>query len=513
MEDAVSTFSEVLSRNPIRRQHILAHPLVFPSWCGILTYIVRILHFLFTTVSGLASKLRERAGPWRSLRSWYVVLRPSATLPGVGFNRNLSRPFIPAHTLLPSPPCPQPTQRAAQESAYEADLQRNPFSLKNWLYYLNFKAEASPADRYDIYERALGNIPRSYKLWQRYLDERSAECDLLPLSHPRHGETQDAFERALIHMNKMPVIWRMFLDFATKQKWVTATRRSFDRALCALPVTQHVKFVWPAYLAFAQGCGVPETAMRVWRRYIKVSPRSREDYIASLLAADRVDEAARQLAAVIDDESFVSQKGRSKHDLWTELLQLLVRHAREVTSVDVDAVVRSGIRKYPHEVGRLWTALADYYQRMGLMERARDVYVEALDAVLTVRDFEQVFRAYGQFEDGLISAKEEQAALLEAAANADVAAAAKAAGPGARPLSVAAAREGLEDANAELDLRMLRLEKLAAGRDLLRNSVHLRQNPHNVDTWLERVRFCGEDALRVVRPTPRPSQPSIHKRP
>jgi pre-mRNA-splicing factor SYF1 len=57
------------------------------------------------------------------------------------------------------------------------------------------------------------------------------------------------------------------------------------------------------------------------------------------------------------------------------------------------------------QVGRLWAALADYYIRRGLFERARDVYEEGLSTVVTVHDFSLLFDAYTQFEESLLSAR------------------------------------------------------------------------------------------------------------
>ena len=59
------------------------------------------------------------------------------------------------------------------------------------------------------------------------------------------------------------------------------------------------------------------------------------------------------------------------------------------------------------QVGRLWTAMADYYIRKAMFERARDVYEEGLNAVVTVRDFSLVFDAFTQFEESLLTAKME----------------------------------------------------------------------------------------------------------
>ena len=44
--------------------------------------------------------------------------------------------------------------------------------------------------------------------------------------------------------------------------------------------------------------------------------------------------------------------------------------------------------------------------------QARDIYEEAILTVVTVRDFTQVFDAYAQFEEGMISAKMETTAKL-----------------------------------------------------------------------------------------------------
>lgn len=61
------------------------------------------------------------------------------------------------------------------------------------------------------------------------------------------------------------------------------------------------------------------------------------------------------------------------------------------------------------QVGRLWTSLADYYIRQGMMEKARDVYEEGLNTVTTVRDFSLIFDTLTHFEESLIAYKMQQA--------------------------------------------------------------------------------------------------------
>lgn len=57
------------------------------------------------------------------------------------------------------------------------------------------------------------------------------------------------------------------------------------------------------------------------------------------------------------------------------------------------------------QVGKLWTSLADYYIRQGMMEKARDVYEEGLNTVTTVRDFSLIFDTLTHFEESLITYK------------------------------------------------------------------------------------------------------------
>lgn len=48
-------------------------------------------------------------------------------------------------------------------------------------------------------------------------------------------------------MHKMPRIWTQYLELLVQRRKVTRARRTFDRALQALPITQHDR-VWVLYL-------------------------------------------------------------------------------------------------------------------------------------------------------------------------------------------------------------------------------------------------------------------------
>ncbi|XP_075214335.1 pre-mRNA-splicing factor SYF1 fand isoform X2 [Lycorma delicatula] len=336
-----------------------------------------------------------------------------------------------------------------EDLPYEEEILRNPFSVKHWLRYIEHKKDAPKHGVNIIYERALKELPGSYKLWYNYLKLRRRQVKGRSLLDPAYEDVNNAFERSLVFMHKMPRIWLDYCQFLTDQCRVTRNRHLFDRALRALPITQHHR-VWPLYLGFLKKHDISETAVRVFRRYLKLCPEDTEDYIDYLISVDRLDEAAVKLAYIVNKEDFVSKHGKSNHQLWNEL------------SLNVDAIIRGGLRRYTDQLGHLWNSLADYYVRSGLFERARDIYEEAIQTVTTVRDFTQVFDAYAQFEELSLSKRMEEAAKSP---------------------------NTTEEDDIDVELRMARFENLIERRLLLLNSVLLRQNPHNVHEWHKRVKL------------------------
>ncbi|XP_064355470.1 pre-mRNA-splicing factor SYF1 [Dromaius novaehollandiae] len=368
-----------------------------------------------------------------------------------------------------------------EDVQYEEEILRNPFSVRCWLRYVEARQKGPRQGLNLVYERALRELPGSYKLWYNYLKQRRKQVKRKCVSDPAYEEANNCHERALVFMHKMPRIWLDYCQFLVEQGRVTRTRRTFDRALRALPITQHHR-VWPLYLQFVRRHPLPETAVRVYRRYLKLSPENAEEYIEYLRSIGRLDEAAVRLAAVVNDERFVSKEGKSNYQLWHELCDLISQHPDQVKSLDAGAIIRGGLTRFTDQLGKLWCSLADYYIRSGHFEKARDVYEEAVQTVMTVRDFTQVFDSYAQFEESVIAAKMETVSEL--------------------------GKE--EDDDVELELRLARFEQLMARRPLLLNSVLLRQNPHNVHEWHKRVQLHqgrpGEiintytEAVRTVDP-------------
>lgn len=348
-----------------------------------------------------------------------------------------------------------------EDVPYEEEILRNPYSIKHWLRYIEHKKDAPKHGVNIIYERALKELPGSYKLWYNYLKLRKRQIKGRCITDPSYENLNNTFERALVFMNKMPRIWMDYCQFLVDQCKITRSRHVFDRALRSLPITQHHR-IWPLYIHFLKKHDIPETAVRVFRRYLKLCPEDTEEYIDYLISINRLDEASVRLAEIVNSDEFVSKHGKSNHQLWTELCDLISKNPLEMKTLNVDAIIRSGLKKYTDQLGRLWNSLADYYIRSGLFDKARDIYEEAIQTVTTVRDFTQVFDAYAQFEELSLNKKMEEISQKAAPT---------------------------EDDDIDIELRMARFEDLIERRLLLLNSVLLRQNPHNVHEWLKRVQL------------------------
>eukprot|EP01038_Epipyxis_sp_PR26KG_P008910 gene8910-12018_t len=373
-----------------------------------------------------------------------------------------------------------------QHMHFEEEIIRNPYYLKVWWNYLQF-AQQSDSDyslRFRIYERALSHLPRSYKLWHSYLKERVEytkskmmlklqERDKSLIFNNSYLKTINTFERALIHMNKMPRIWIEYCEFCIAIHKGSDTRRLFDRALQSLPITQHSE-LWKLYMEWAIGFGVHETSIRVYRRFLMFDPSQREEFVEYLESAGQYAEAANQLSICLNDEHFISPSGQTQHQMWMHLCELCSKHPEDIIdTMNVEAIIRSGISRFSDEVGRLWNCLADVYIRLGLFEKARDLFEEAINSVVTVRDFSIVFDAYIKIEESLLTTK--MRLLDEVGEDID-----------------------LDEETADVNIRLARLEYLMGKRPLMLNSVVLRQNPNNVFEWHKRAKLYKDDTQKKI---------------
>eukprot|EP00921_Rhytidocystis_pertsovi_P010004 GHVQ01015998.1.p1 GENE.GHVQ01015998.1~~GHVQ01015998.1.p1 ORF type:complete len:864 (-),score=84.98 GHVQ01015998.1:311-2902(-) len=459
------------------------------------------------------------------------------------------------------------TSKHDTDFLYEQELQRDPYRVKVWTSYLQSKQKPKSIDgkqlslsesivinswRRSIYERALGYLPRSYKLWHNYLKESvevvkpqcsdhapatassSSSSELLPTGlssklHSAHDnfylpnpfstllstselikhtlpspasssaepsplsvsltsassqsvasrltveKVNDIFERCLVHHSKKPRMWLLYCGFLQDQNLITRTRRTYDRCLRGIPLTQHEK-IWEDILEFVMKCGVEQTALVMLKRYVMIYPEKVEVFINYLKERELWEEAAELLGKAINNDSFVSIEAKSKHELWMELCELLSGHPESIRCIRVEEVLRCGIMRFSDEVGRLWCSLADHFIRLGLIEKVRDVYEEGVTSVTTLHDFAMVFDAYAAFEESLVAAKleDEESSAMDKR------------------------EDSTADSTVEVDLYMNRLERLMSRRPELVSSVKLRQNPHNVNEWLHRVALFRKQPVKVI---------------
>uniref|UniRef100_K7FDD3 XPA binding protein 2 n=1 Tax=Pelodiscus sinensis TaxID=13735 RepID=K7FDD3_PELSI len=427
----------------------------FHRKCGLLRFSSRAGRWLYDAKRARRLRHRRASGP--------VVVGVRGAASGVGAMPELEEAPVAGGAGKPD------LFFEEEDLQYEEEILRNPFSVKCWIRYIEFKQNAPRQVLNLIYERALKELPGSYKLWYNYLKQRRKQVKNRCVTDPGYEEVNNCHERALVFMHKMPRIWLDYCQFLMDQCRITRTRRTFDRALRALPITQHHR-IWPLYLKFVRLYPLPETAVRVYRRYLKLSPENAEEYIEYLRSIDRLDEAALRLAVIVNDERFVSKEGKSNYQLWHELCDLISQNPDKVKSLNVGAIIRGGLTRFTDQLGKLWCSLADYYIRSGHFEKARDVYEEAIQTVMTVRDFTQVFDSYAQFEESMIAAKMETTSEL--------------------------GQE--EEDDVDLELRLARFEQLIARRPLLLNSVLLRQNPHNVHEWHKRVKLYEGKPREII---------------
>ena len=425
----------------------------------------------FTCLPAANTRLSQASLPWARL------LVADCNMPGIVLRR------MNENTAKMLRPAAQPDFHLInnEDAIYEQDISRNTGTTRPWLTYIDYKMRNGTIhEQAFVMERACVQLPRSYKIWKMYLEFRIKHLRKRnPVRYKlEFAKVNALFERAIILLNKMPVIWEMYLSFLLRQPHVTKTRRTFDRALRALPVTQHNR-IWKLYKAFASSAS-GETAVKIWARYVQIHPEDVEDYIELLVETGHYTEAVKRYIEILNNHKFKSKNVKSDFQLWSEMAELIVSRAREIgdsssSGIDANAIIRSGIERFPDQRGRLWAGLATYWITRGEFETARDVFEEGITTVMTVRDFTMIFDAYVEFEEGVLST------LMDAAS------------------ARSAKGQANEEADFGLDMKMMRFEHLMDRRPFLVNDVLLRQNPSNVVEWEKRIALWKDNQAEVVQ--------------
>ncbi|ORM40438.1 Pre-mRNA-splicing factor SYF1 [Babesia sp. Xinjiang] len=314
----------------------------------------------------------------------------------------------------------------------------------------------------NTYERAVKRVPLSYKVWFGYIKDSIEAIQKPfygdPISHMR---INTIFERCLVHVYAAPAIYILYGQFLRTQNMITRTRKTYDRALLNLPITQH-HLIWDQYLQFVKHVDILPMAKAVLKRYIQLKPNTRETLYQILKRHKQYDEACVVLCELLNDGNFVSESGKTQYDLWLELCQLIRDNPHQIKTIPIDAIIKEGIGKYSDQVAQLWIILADIHILRGQMHNARDVYEEALKSVTTVQDFSTIFDVYAKFLEKY--AKE---------------------------------RKKIKKNDIDVVITVDRLENLINNRATLLAKVKLKQNVHNVYNWLHYAKLMENDVQRT----------------
>ncbi|RDB20992.1 Pre-mRNA-splicing factor SYF1 [Hypsizygus marmoreus] len=144
--------------------------------------------------------------------------------------------------------------------------------------------------------------------------------------------------------------------------------------------------------------------------------------------------------------------------------------------LNVEKIIRKdGLAVYKDQAGRLWTGLATYWIKRGEFDRAKETFEQGIKSVLTIRDFTQIFEAYAEFGESLVSA------MMSSLENEED-----------------ETEEDAAETERELDARIVEFEDLTDRRPFLVNDVLIRRNPNDVQEWEKRVALWGEDDAKVA---------------
>ena len=401
---------------------------------------------------------------------------------------------------------------------------QNPYNFKSWWDTLSSSREAPFSIRKKIYQVSLHYLPGSYKLWYNYLkEEREYVQSNYNIPNKHYDEVNMIHEQALIYMMKMPIIWINYIQFMMEQNSITKTKIIFNKALQSIPITQHKK-LWDIYIPWIESLsGCHRTKIEIFKRYTKFNPDYKEKFINYLIGIKEFNLAIYLIIEILNEENFYSKENKSQYYYWIMLCQIINNYPEEINlskynkDLDVDKVIRHGIKKYTDEVGNLWVTLANYYIKMGLIEKAREIFEEALEKILTVRDFSLIFNAYLNFEqemmkqnlftnndldnNNLLESINEnkdnnlQSLELKELENALIDLNIEEIGKEENNDNIK--KNELDKKNSQKDSNLkkfnfIRVNNLLQRRPFLLNSTILRRNPNNVAEWLKRIELMKD---------------------
>lgn len=348
---------------------------------------------------------------------------------------------------------------------------RNPQPLKCWIRYLEFKKNFPLEEQFYLYERCVQDLPKSYKIWKKYLDLR-LEVTSLQDRGPVDA-ANNCFERSLLFLPLMPRLWICYGKFLLAQKRTRLALKTLNRAIRTLPVLQHDR-IWPLLMEIAAVANFPlSIGNRLYRRYLQLDPAAKEQYVEFLLEREAWDLAALELMKIVNDPAYVSPKGKTNFQLTQDLCKVVCEHCDQISSLSIPAFLRESVEKFPNQRSMLWCTLANFYIIRGEFSKARDAFLDALNSVTSVEDFSRIFNSYYTMEESLAEAflREKQSLTNDRQNSCD----------------------------QDLELLTLRMQRLLDEREVLLSETLIRRNPNNTFHWNQKILLFSHSPQEVSR--------------
>jgi pre-mRNA-splicing factor SYF1 len=384
--------------------------------------------------------------------------------------------------------------------------------------------------------RAVSHLPRSYKLWKLVWEYTVKQYDDGSDATPSSAVVMACFERALLTLSAYPRVWMAYIEWLLLPQHTTTTisftqlRRTINRGLCSVAVTQHEK-LWSCItdtllsleyyttrntnnrdvdttttnaLQFMPW----ESADRLLRRYCMLKPEFTAEYAAWCEKHGRWGAAASAYQELLNS----TNSSPDQQDVWQSFTELVAQHSESVESAGIpwEAILNTAIaQQLEHDeaskkkredasivvtssnksntmLGLLYSWLASAWIQRGSFDMAVAVYEEGLLRVRTVRDFSVLYSAYLQLVEGLLTALTDSLTDDDMVDDEDDAAAAVPDNDWDLLLSSGDSNT-TRNKLADMELAMARAEHLTARRPLLLNAVKLRQNGNDCGAWIERA--------------------------
>ena len=306
-----------------------------------------------------------------------------------------------------------------------------------------------------FYDRATLIYPRSYKIWYEYIEIRTSFVTLQKFEYVYYRKCNGLYERALQNLYFCPVLWINYLRFLSIQGHITLLRKTFNRALQSLPITQHDK-IWMTYLPLIRETKMINTVDEAYQRYIKLHPEHVEDAAIWFYNQKAPLQAARYLQIILDNPNFRSIKEKPKVTYWLMLTDQIMENPNIPNAEKILLDVRDDVILEP---GRVWSLLGKYYASVGRFMEAIQVFEDALESIRTAHDFKFIFNDLSKLYKDSIS--------------------------------------HLKNAEKKNSF-VLRLSHLISRTGLLLNLTKIRQNKDDIYAWINASKYIDLDYDRVM---------------